>query len=462
MLTCEEAEAELSAHLDGELSPEERAVLDAHLATCKNCSVAKEKIEASRKILMALPKIAAPSSLKAKISAAVREELASSRNVPADTKTPGTARLSAVQPAPELTEFAVPAIVPIRRHAGTWPVFASAAAAMVMVGLMGYVVLAPSVNEFNELALKSDARADSHLKRRATDRGHESLDESVAALNDAKKEVVEKEQLGAPTPSNPSIENDKAIDQSQRRALANAAPVPKASTDAAPKPGAALDALRARTLSDKAGDGVMRKQLAQDEKQESGNPAEARREEPAASAPAPKAQKGAPPAPAARSADAAQKLGGGNGAGNGIAAKDKAGADGGMAMQRGNAPSQAQDAQKADDKADLNPLNLVSIRTKNLAGTRTSLSELIKKYDATATNVPDNKIYILTVAATKRDELLSAIQALRDEGGKNPAPANRAGEALKNKAEEKAAALPGAAAKKIDDTAIIRVELIEE
>ena len=66
MLSCEEAKSRLSAHLDGELSGEERRELEAHLEACAAC---RAELEVLRRLDKAFEVLAepAPSGLPEKV-----------------------------------------------------------------------------------------------------------------------------------------------------------------------------------------------------------------------------------------------------------------------------------------------------------------------------------------------------------------------------------------------------------
>lgn len=72
-ITCEEAELFISASLDGELSPEEQASLDSHIASCPDCRRSLEEATALRQIVGA--SLRTPDeSLTANVTAAVRAD----------------------------------------------------------------------------------------------------------------------------------------------------------------------------------------------------------------------------------------------------------------------------------------------------------------------------------------------------------------------------------------------------
>lgn len=203
MLTCEEAEPELSAYLDGELTPQERAELEAHLVLCEKCNAALSEIESARKALTSLPKVSAPLTLKTNIGAAVRAEIAS--NAQAAKEHLATIK----KPEPALAEFGEPTIVPLpRRRNSPWPMYAAAIAAMLMVGLMSYVALAPSANDL--LSMKVHPEADSQLPP------------AKAAQQQPAEQPTDPEGIAAngklaPTPPRESGEADKIAPKDPRK-----------------------------------------------------------------------------------------------------------------------------------------------------------------------------------------------------------------------------------------------------
>lgn len=93
----------LSAYLDGEVRPEEQALVGTHLATCEECRVELADLHAARAALRSLPVLEMPPGL-------------------------------APAPPPEV-------VVPLRRRAAAWVAAAAAAILVLVVGLA--TVLAP-------------------------------------------------------------------------------------------------------------------------------------------------------------------------------------------------------------------------------------------------------------------------------------------------------------------------------
>ena len=82
-MTHPDVEAQVDAYLDGELAASDAAELGAHLAGCASC----ERFRADRLALRAaiaaeMPRLDAPDLLRARIRAALRQEVASSRSRP--------------------------------------------------------------------------------------------------------------------------------------------------------------------------------------------------------------------------------------------------------------------------------------------------------------------------------------------------------------------------------------------
>lgn len=71
---CDEYWELISARLDGALSPEEEARLEAHLASCPDCRAAEEELSAIHRGLEALPPIEPPAGLTERIMAAVEAD----------------------------------------------------------------------------------------------------------------------------------------------------------------------------------------------------------------------------------------------------------------------------------------------------------------------------------------------------------------------------------------------------
>lgn len=72
ILSCTAIEKLLHPYLDGELSPDERAVIEHHVAGCVACRRAFVALERTALAIEALPRLAAPVSLLADTMAAVR------------------------------------------------------------------------------------------------------------------------------------------------------------------------------------------------------------------------------------------------------------------------------------------------------------------------------------------------------------------------------------------------------
>lgn len=72
VLSCMAIEKLLHPYLDGELSPDERVVIEHHVAGCMACRRAFVALERTALAIEALPRMAAPVSLLANTMAAVR------------------------------------------------------------------------------------------------------------------------------------------------------------------------------------------------------------------------------------------------------------------------------------------------------------------------------------------------------------------------------------------------------
>lgn len=79
MAECKEYTHLISAALDGELTPQEQAELDAHLARCPQCRELMEQLSGLRQTLAQLPLVQPPPQLKDDIMAAVAQNAAPRR-----------------------------------------------------------------------------------------------------------------------------------------------------------------------------------------------------------------------------------------------------------------------------------------------------------------------------------------------------------------------------------------------
>ena len=64
-MNCQELEENLPLLLYGELSPEEQAACDEHLAGCASCRAAREKLEQLHRVLAQRPRVEASPALLA-------------------------------------------------------------------------------------------------------------------------------------------------------------------------------------------------------------------------------------------------------------------------------------------------------------------------------------------------------------------------------------------------------------
>jgi hypothetical protein len=81
MKVCTEMEQELSAYLEGVISPEERKRIDDHLAGCVQCTRALGDLKKTRELLQNLPEVEAPPWFTQKVMARVRAEAKSQRSM---------------------------------------------------------------------------------------------------------------------------------------------------------------------------------------------------------------------------------------------------------------------------------------------------------------------------------------------------------------------------------------------
>jgi mycothiol system anti-sigma-R factor len=73
-MTCAEFDAQLHAYVDGELSVEQTAAGDAHVAACGRCAALARRERAYRLLLRRQPREAAPAELRERIHADLRRE----------------------------------------------------------------------------------------------------------------------------------------------------------------------------------------------------------------------------------------------------------------------------------------------------------------------------------------------------------------------------------------------------
>ena len=132
MLKCEEAEQDLSAYLDGELTPGDRARLEAHLVLCEKCNAVLTELEQARTSLQKLEHVKAPSGVKGRVLSSIKE-------------TPRIAPISPAIAAAELAPHPVPHIVPappvpLKPKRMSWTGLLASCAALLLLGLMIYSV----------------------------------------------------------------------------------------------------------------------------------------------------------------------------------------------------------------------------------------------------------------------------------------------------------------------------------
>ena len=102
-MDCAEVREEFSALLDGELTPEARAVIEAHLSECAECLRELERFKRVDAAYRALPQRRAPADFEQRVADALR---------------------------PQVIRLRRPAL----RHRRVWPLLAAAAMVLVMLG----------------------------------------------------------------------------------------------------------------------------------------------------------------------------------------------------------------------------------------------------------------------------------------------------------------------------------------
>ena len=73
-MECRDVRKNLSAYLEGMVSPEDRELIDQHLGSCRACSKALYELNRTGEVLRNLQEVETPPGMKHKIMARVREE----------------------------------------------------------------------------------------------------------------------------------------------------------------------------------------------------------------------------------------------------------------------------------------------------------------------------------------------------------------------------------------------------
>jgi anti-sigma factor RsiW len=74
MLLCNDIEHNLSAYLEGTLSPEVKTIVEEHLASCPHCTKAVENLKKTEKLAREMEEVEPPPWFAQKIMSHVREE----------------------------------------------------------------------------------------------------------------------------------------------------------------------------------------------------------------------------------------------------------------------------------------------------------------------------------------------------------------------------------------------------
>ena len=69
-MDCEKVQENLSAYLDGELSPQEADAVRAHLESCEDCAAEAESLRSTVRLVRSLERAQAPAVLKRRVMAA--------------------------------------------------------------------------------------------------------------------------------------------------------------------------------------------------------------------------------------------------------------------------------------------------------------------------------------------------------------------------------------------------------
>ncbi|MCY3020989.1 MAG: zf-HC2 domain-containing protein [Planctomycetota bacterium] len=146
MSTCDDVRAELSACLDGEVSPAVRAACDEHLRGCEDCRAALAELQAVSAEVAGLPRLKAPATLAADVRRAIAAQ-------PPSVDFLGLARSAAQPPA----STAAPRSL--------WGPIAFGIAALMMLCALAFVVLPVlSGNPHYRAASARDERAEKARK----------------------------------------------------------------------------------------------------------------------------------------------------------------------------------------------------------------------------------------------------------------------------------------------------------
>jgi len=78
-MECQDIRKNLSAYLEGMVSPEDQELIDQHLASCRDCSTVLYELNRTGEVLKSLKEVEPPPWMKQKIMARVREEAESKR-----------------------------------------------------------------------------------------------------------------------------------------------------------------------------------------------------------------------------------------------------------------------------------------------------------------------------------------------------------------------------------------------
>jgi hypothetical protein len=94
-MRCFDVQVELEAYVDGELSREQTALLEQHLAVCEGCRAKLARLQAVVAALESWPLVAEPAELTARVMAQVRPRPGVSPSAPLPSTMLGTGRKGA-------------------------------------------------------------------------------------------------------------------------------------------------------------------------------------------------------------------------------------------------------------------------------------------------------------------------------------------------------------------------------
>jgi anti-sigma factor RsiW len=217
----------LAGYVDGSATPDERAVVDQHLATCAACQEEVQLATEARAALISLPELGAPGLAEAGVLALRR---AAFQTVPAD-QPDGATGAEAAPTKPSRIPATVPAEPRSRRPRVAWAQLAAAAPIVVVLGGLVAIPLALSHggSKASRTALSGNAPEAAPSVLPLVDRGakysQDQLDVLARQLGTAiSRGSPSKGQLAAasplpPPPTGPAVRDAAAASTAQQCVL---------------------------------------------------------------------------------------------------------------------------------------------------------------------------------------------------------------------------------------------------